>query len=185
MSEADKSKSREWKLNCPLFTGPISSVDVLHKLAVLVPGQTLSVQPFEIHHHAISLGTVQPSDPQVPWVKMTLTGRQGTVYWWPRTGHQSRRPLWPSGGAARYRGFGMPGAHRGRSGRLPALWRVQPSCTLAFSTEQEIPHKGWIGGLKGRLEVGQGRSWATGGPEEVSVRLKEPWLQQQRCPCIP
>lgn len=45
--------------------------------------------------------------------------------------------------------------------------------------------EGWIGGLKGHLEVGQGRSWATGGPEEVSVRLKEPWLQQQRCPCIP
>ena len=147
MNEADKNKSREWKLNCPLFTGPISSVDTLHKLAVLAPGQTLSVWPFKIRHHAIPLGSVQPSDPQVPWVKMTLTGRQGTVYWWPQTGHQSRRPLWPSGGAARYRDFGMPGANRRRSGRLPALWRMQPSCTLAFSTEQEIPHEGWTGEL--------------------------------------
>ena len=43
------------------------------------------------------------------------------------------------------RDFGMPGANRRRCGRLPALWRVQPSCMLAFSTEQEIPHEGWMG----------------------------------------
>ena len=104
-----------------------------------------SALPFEIWHHAITLGTVQPSDPQVPWVKTILTGRQGSVYWWPRTGHLSWRPLWPSRGAARYRDFGMPGANRRRCGRLPALWRVQPSCMLAFSTEQEIPHEGWMG----------------------------------------
>lgn len=137
--EWSRQKIHGMKIHCSLFIAYISSIYKRHKSALLLPSKLWVPHRPRSATMLSRLGTVQPSDPKAPWGLVTLMGREGVsrVYWWPQTDHLSLETsvtLWRSGLSVK-----LQAARRYQE----TFWSTQPSYTLAFLTEREIPHLGW------------------------------------------